>query len=279
MRLDMTRFEITVICPLKEKVPQHYSLPHENKWASYFGSLLEKVKDHHVQQATVFTDPRQQQIAGEILRLFDGEVKCSLYGGYPEAERVRICAFPANLTAVDNQPKVSCALLEGSFPPGILTHRDFLGALLGLGIKRETLGDIIYRGEEKAYLFLTPEIAPFVVQNLTQIGRFSARAEIVEPEAQAFDFVARQVKEISGTVASMRADAVAGLGYGLSRSRIAPLIRGEQLKVNYQIINQPSKSIKEGDLISLAGRGRVEVAEVLGESKKGRIRLRLKRFI
>jgi RNA-binding protein YlmH len=264
---------------LKEKVPQHYSLPHENKWASYFWSLLEKARDHHMQQMSAFTDPRQQQIAGEILRFFTDEVKCLLFGGYPEAERVRICAFPVGLSAADNQPGVSCALIEGSFPPGILTHRDFLGALLGLGIKRETLGDIIYRGEEKAYLFLMPEIVPFVVQSLTQIGRFSARAEIVDPEKQAFDFAVRQVKEISGTVASMRVDAVAGLGYGLSRSRITPLVKGEQLKINYQIINQPSKNVKEGDLISLAGRGRVEVAQVLGESKKGRIRLLLKRFI
>ena len=264
---------------MKEKAPPEYLLPHENKWASYFCSLLEKAREHHLRQSTAFTDPRQQQIARETLHLFAGEVKCLLFGGYPEAERVRICAFPANLTAADNQPKVSCLLLEGSFPPGILSHRDFLGAILGLGIKRETLGDIIYRGEEKAYLFLMPEIAPFVTQNLTKIGRFTVQAEIIEPEKEDFDFTAKQVKEISGTVASMRADAVAGLGYGLSRSRMAPLIKGEQLKVNYQIINQPSKNIKEGDLLSLAGRGRVEVTQVLGESRKGRIRLLLKRFL
>ena len=256
-----------------------YPLPHENKWASYFWSVLENSGERHVQQTTSFTDPRQQQIAAELLHVFPGDVKCSYFGGYPEAERVRICVFPHTHATADIQPVVSCLKLQGSFPPGILTHRDFLGALLGLGIKRETLGDIIYRGEEEAYLFLTPEITPFVESNLTKIGRYSARAETCDPETLFQDFPAKRVKEISGTVASMRADAVAGLGFGLSRSRMAPLIKGEQLKVNYQTINQPSKTVKEGDLLSLAGKGRVEVTQILGESKKGRTRLLLKRYI
>ncbi len=264
---------------MKGKVPHHYHLPNENRWASYFWSILEKARDHHVQQWTVFTDPRQQQIAGELLHFFSGDVKCSFFGGYPEAERVRICAVPLSIIVGDNEHKVCCALVEGTFPSGILTHRDFLGALLGMGIKRETLGDIIYRGEQKAYIFFLPELASFLEQNLTRIGRFAAKVAIVDPEKLDLNFLTRQVKEITGTVASMRVDAVAGLGFGLSRSRIAPLIKGEQVKVNYQVINQPSKNVKEGDLISLAGKGRVEVIQVLGESRKGRIRLLLNRII
>lgn len=264
---------------MKETIPGQYFLPNENRWAAYFWSMLEKARDLHLQQWTPFADPRQQQIAGELLRSFSGEVKCSFFGGYPEAERVRICAFPLSLIDADNRPEVCCALVEGNFPSGILTHRDFLGALIGLGLKRQTLGDIIYRGEQKAYIFFLPELASFLEQNLTRIGRFAVRAKIVDPDKTAFEFSTRPVKEIRGTVASMRVDAVAGLGFGLSRSRIAPLIKGEQVKVNYQVINQPSKNVKAGDLISLAGKGRVEVVEVMGESRKGRIRLLLNRII
>ncbi len=265
---------------MKGTIPSHYSLPNENRWAAYFWSLLEKSRDLHIQQWTAFTDPRQQQIAGELLHSFSGEVKCSFFGGYPEAERVRICAFPLNLIAADNnQSEVCCALVQGNFPSGILTHRDFLGALLGMGIKRQTLGDIIYRGEQKAYIFFLPELASFLEQNLTRIGRFAVRVKIVDVDKTVPEFLTRQVKEIRGTVASMRVDAVAGLGFGLSRSRIAPLIKGEQVKVNYQVINQPSKNVKAGDLISLAGKGRVEVVEVMGESRKGRIRLLLNRIM
>lgn len=264
---------------MKEKMPNHYSLPNENKWAAYFASILEKAVGHHLPQLTTFTDPRQQQIARDILRSFPLEVKCSFFGGYPEAERVRICAVPQGLVVQDNQSQVSCVLVKGPFPSGILTHRDFMGALMGLGIKRNALGDIVYRGEEKAYIFMLPELVPFLEQNLAGIGRFTAKAERIDPQKLDIELSARQVREIRGTVASMRVDAVAGLGFGLSRSRIAPLIKGEQVKVNYQVINQPSKNVKEGDLISLAGKGRIVVTEVLGESRKGRIRLLLNRII
>jgi len=264
---------------LKEELPNHYSLPNENKWAAYFWSILEKAVDYHLPQWTAFTDPRQQQIARDLLRSFPGEVKCFFYGGYPEAERVRICAVPKGVVNQDNRTRIGCVLVKGDFPPGVLSYRDFLGALMGIGIKRDALGDIVYRGEDKAYIFLLPELAPFLEQNLTGIGRFAAEVKMADPEKLDLELAARQVREIKGTVASMRVDAVAGLGFGLSRSRIAPLIKGEQVKVNYQVINQPSKNVKVGDLISLAGKGRIVVADVLGESRKGRIHLLLHRII
>src|SRR5690606_27247364 len=88
-----------------------------------------------------------------------------------------------------------------------------------------------------------------------------------------------KVKEIKTTVASLRLDAVASAGFGLSRSKLAPAVRANQLKLNWQSVTSPSATIKEGDVISLAGRGRVEVAEVRGESKKGRIQLLLKKRV
>jgi RNA-binding protein YlmH len=68
------------------------------------------------------------------------------------------------------------------------------------------------------------------------------------------------------------------LGFGLSRAKIAPLIRGEQVKINHQVVKQPSKTVQAGDLISLAGRGRIEVVEELGKSRKGRIHLLVHRI-
>ncbi|HHU75583.1 MAG TPA: hypothetical protein GXZ24_01605 [Firmicutes bacterium] len=254
-----------------------YNLPNENKWAVYFRSTLEKSASRRRQEWTTFADPRQQQIARELWQSFSGEIKCSFWGGYADAERVRIGVAPAELVAEEDRTGVSCAQVTGSFPPGVLTHRDFLGALMGLGIKRETLGDIVYSGEGHALVFLLPQLASFLEQNLVRIGRYTAQVEIIDPAGVETLLPVRQAKEIRGTVASMRVDAVAGLGFGLSRSRIAPLIKGEQIKLNYQVINQPSKSVKAGDHISLTGKGRVEVVDVLGKSRKGRIHLLLHR--
>ncbi len=261
----------------KEKQLLTYPLITEKKWAASFLSLLKKVAESQCGQCTLFADPRQQEIARELLHHFP-EIKCSFLGGYPAAERVRICLSPSSLPASEEKEEVSCLVLQGDFPPDLLSHRDFLGALLGLGLKREMIGDIIYQGAEKAYVLLVKELATFVRLNLKKAGRYNLEVEELGLEVLKTDLAPRRVKEIKGTVASMRLDAVSGLGFGLSRSKIAPLIRGEQVKVNHQIVKQPSKSIQEGDLISLAGRGRIEVMEILGESRKGRIHLLIHRI-
>jgi RNA-binding protein YlmH len=259
-----------------EGVPYNYPLATEKKWAAYFWSLLIKASEQNTQHCTHFADPRQQDIARDLLHHFTG-VKCSFFGGYPEAERVRVLinSFPA---AGGEGEFISCLALHGNFPERILTHRDFLGALLGLGIKREMLGDIIYTGGEKAYVFLVKHLASFVCQNLTRAGRYEIKAEEIDLQLFPAEAEPRRTKDIKGTVASMRLDTVAGLGFGLSRSKIVPLIKGERVKVNHQLVKQPSKAVKTGDIISLAGRGRIEITEEMGISRKGRTHLLIKRF-
>ncbi len=260
-----------------EKPSLNYTSPAEEKWANHLWALLEKAAEINVEQWTFFADPRQQQIARELLQHFP-MLKCSFFGGYPEAERVRICFSPF---AVSELPEgvISCLSIEGSFPEGTLTHRDFLGAVLGLGIKREMVGDIIYRGGKKAFLLLTAGLKPFVLSNLQAIGNFTVSVTEVPLGNLGEQFGPPRVKKIKGTVASMRLDAVAGLGFGLSRSKIAPLVKGGQVKVNYQLVNQPSRVVKIGDLVSLAGRGRFEIVDTMGETRKGRIHLLLHRFL
>ncbi len=258
-------------------VPFNYPLSTEKKWASYFWSLLIKASEQHTQLCTNFADPRQQDIARDLLHHFTG-LKCSFFGGYPEAERVRIFINPFSAVAGGEGEYISCLAIHGNFPERILTHRDFLGALLGLGIRREMLGDIVYTGGEKAYVFLVKNLAPFVCQNLLRAGRYEMQVEEIDLQLFPAEAEPRRTKEIKGTVASMRLDTVAGLGFGLSRSKITPLIKGERVKVNHQLVRQPSKAVKTGDIISLAGRGRIEITEEMGISRKGRIHLLLKRY-
>ncbi len=262
---------------LMEGVPFNYPLSTEKKWASYFWSLLKKTAEQNIKHCTYFADPRQQEIARDLLHHFNN-IQCLFFGGYPDAERVRILVKPLSSAAGKEGDFISCLALCGNFPERILTHRDFLGALLGLGIKREMVGDIIYTGGEKAYAFLVKELAPFVQQNLTRAGHYELQAEEIDLQLFPAEAEPRRTKEIKGTVASMRLDSVTGLGFGLSRSKIIPLIKGERVKVNHQLVKQPSKAVKTGDIISLAGRGRIEIIEEMGISRKGRIHLLLKRY-
>jgi len=270
--------ESMVIKLHKEQIPINYPLATEKKWAVYFWSLMEHAVENNSEQCSAFVDPRQQDIARDLFPHFTA-VSCSFFGGYPEAERIRLCVRPLSLRASAESGRICCLVLDGEFPEGILTHRDFLGTLLGLGIKREMVGDIIYRGGKQAYVFLIKDMAPFVRDNLSKIGRYTIEVSELELDSLPMVFEPRRVKEIKGTVASMRLDAVAGLGFSLSRSKITPLIKGERVKLNHQFINQPSKTVKEGDIISLIGKGRIEVVSQMGESKKGRTHLLLHRMV
>lgn len=248
----------------------------EMKWVSYLEGLFERVSAQECELITPFADPRQQEIATQLARSFP---RCDLVfaGGIPSAERARIQICPHARQPQQENP-VTPLLISGSFPPDTLSHRDFLGAILGLGIKREMVGDIFCR-ESETLVIIFPELADYVVRNLQQVGRYAVSITIPEQIPPTFVQARERVKEIKGTVASLRVDAVAGLGFGLSRSRMTPLVKGEQVKLNHRAINQPSRPVKEGDLISLTGRGRVEVVEILGKTRKGRISLKLRRFL
>ncbi|MBS4030043.1 MAG: photosystem II S4 domain protein [Clostridiales bacterium] len=227
-------------------------------------------------QATDFLDPYQQRAVEKALHLH-GDVKYISWGGYQEAERVRVLVFP--VVRQMNTGDVPLAVLEadaGSKADG-LSHRDFLGAILGLGLKREKIGDIIVADERCAQIFVSPEIVPYLQSNLIQVGSHSVSIR----EMDVADVAATEPRnrDVKATVASLRLDAVASAGFGLSRSKLAPAIRAGQVKLNWQSVKSASTPVKQGDIISLAGRGRMELAEVRGESKKGRIHLLLKKRI
>ncbi len=263
---------------MHERDLQDYLNPAEKKWAEYFVSILEKVANEHVELCTPFADPRQQQIAGDIAEGYS-ELKCLFWGGIPEAERARIFVSPFPEVKMTQSSQVGCLVVKGKFPAHTLTHRDFLGAVLGLGLRREMVGDIIYRGGDTAFIIIHADLVPFLLQGLQEVGRYAVEVSTLDLEELEQVLPPKRVKEIKGTVPSMRIDVVAGLGFGLSRSKIAPLIKGGQVKVNHQVINQPSRLVKLGDMISLAGKGRIELVSSSGETRKGRLHLLIHRII
>ena len=157
-----------------------------------------------------------------------------------------------------------------------LSHRDVLGSIMGSGIKRDVIGDILMR-RDHCIVVTSPVIANYLLTSIVTIG-----AAQVSAHEMALDEIPpreQKVKEIRTTVASMRLDVIAAAGFGTSRSKMANEIDVDKVKVNWKDVKSSSQAIKEGDIISLRGRGRVEVAEVMGTTKKGRINLVLRRFI
>ena len=154
-------------------------------------------------------------------------------------------------------------------------HSDVLGAIMSLGFERNRLGDIIM-GNARAGVVTDKKLADYLLTNLTQIGHSGVKCQLADlstipPKEEKY-------KELRATVASLRVDSIAAAGYGVSRSRAAADIAADKLKLNWQPVKNSSQNVKEGDTLSLRGRGRLEVAEVRGQTKKGRIGVLLKRY-
>ncbi len=240
--------------------------------------LLDKVDIHDrsgLMQHSRFLSERDRLCCEPVLRELG--VEAVFWGGYAEAERT-VLILPA-----DWQDPAQCA--QGSSSPVAvlraafreeesLSHRDFLGALMGLGIERDLVGDIIPRAGS-CDMVLIREILPYVLQNLSSAGRVPLTlAEIPQAEAREAEF-----RLIRDTVASVRLDAVVGCGFCLSREKAASAIRSGRVFLNGMECLKPDKPVEAGIRISLRGLGKIELCEIGGQSRKGRTQIVIKRFV
>lgn len=197
------------------------------------------------------------------------EVRAAFWGGYPDAERCLAAFYAEDAPEPEDYP---LAILRLSWnakfaDPG---HRDLLGASMGLGIERETMGDIAmasWRGGDCAVLFALPEVADYIVANLESAGRASLKVDRVEalPELKPPEGV-----ELRVTVPAFRLDAVLAAACRLSRSEAQRLILSGLVKLNHAPNLHTDARLAEGDLISARGYGRIRVQAFQGESRRGR---------
>lgn len=195
----------------------------------------------------------------------------TLEGGYEDAERKIVCFGTENNLGYAPSPPIviiSIEPLSAKFSDD-LTHRDFLGSLMGLGIKRETLGDIII-AENKGYLFCLESIAQYIIDNLTKVKHTSVSCNICKtlPENALPPPTEKTI-----IVASLRLDGIISAVYNMSRSKSSALIDSERVFINGKLSTNNSSPLKENDLISVRGQGRFKFKEISGDTRKGRIRI------
>jgi photosystem II S4 domain protein len=204
------------------------------------------------------------------------EVELLPWGGYPQAERQRLAIARADIPLDTSQVAVAALDIAGNFLFDQATHRDFLGALLGTGIVREKVGDILVLGERGAQAIVVPEMVEFLEQSLTQVRSVPVKTRRID--WSELKLREPKKKELTTTEASMRLDAIASAGFGMSRSKMADLINSGDVRVNWKDITQSSHQLKTGDLVAIRGKGRLEVGEVM-VTKKERYRVNLTRFV
>ena len=247
--------------------------------------LLAKVLDRAEQtdrrgipSATDFLSPQQQVLAKELLHQAGiGEQQYTLLGGYPEAERQLLFFLPDWMDAEDAEIQSPLRCLRASFrAEEQLTHRDFLGSLMGMGVAREKLGDILV-GEDSADLIVLDSVAEFLQSSWESAGRAKFRVTAIEPKN--LHIPAARCREVRDTVSSLRLDAVMASGFRMARGKAADLIAAGKVQVNWKPCGKADHPLSEGDTVSARGFGKMEVVTVGGLTKKGRIAVTLKQYL
>lgn len=238
---------------------------------------LELTGRRNIPAHTGFLSPHERAGVQALINA-SGHPRHLFFGGYEGAERT-ICVFLPDWMEAEDwlAGDVPVRALRASFPAGSgLTHRDFLGAALGLGLEREKIGDLLV-GEAACDLLVLEELAGFLRMNLTQAGR--ARLTVSELPLSALTPPPVQAKTIRDTVATLRLDAVAASGFSIARGKAADAISAGRVQLNHVECVKPDRAVVQGDVISCRGLGRCVVKEVGGPTRKGRIMLVLERYV
>ena len=188
-------------------------------------------------------------------------------GGHEDAERTMCFFLPEYLEEEDfDQSEYICAInITAAFgEPG---HRDYMGAVLGMGVDRAWVGDIITLANT-AYVLCQPSVLRHL-ESIDKVGRYGVKAQSIP--LSAIPVKEKKVQEMNFTVMSLRLDAVCAGMFRLSRTEAARQINAGNVSLNYSQCLKTDALIKEGDIISLKGSGKGELSELGGNSKKGRL--------
>jgi photosystem II S4 domain protein len=240
--------------------------------------IIDKAEQAFKTWEVVLTDFLSPPVLAEVQQIFGRltEIEFIAWGGYPQAERQRLGMSRSEIPIDPSQIQVAALDIAGNFLFDPANHRDFLGAILGTGIVREKIGDIIVLGERGAQVIVVPEMAEFLETSLVQVRSVPVKTRRID--LSEIKVRPPQKKELTTVEASTRLDAIASAGFGMSRSKMADAIATGDVRVNWKEVTQASYSVKPGDLISVRGKGRLEVIDI-DVTKKQRYRVQLTRYI
>jgi len=223
---------------------------------------------------TDFLTAQEQSAAEDLLRSV-GEWESHFWGGYEGAERKVMFFLPEWQEEIGDE--LPFGFLRASFyTANALSHRDFLGSLMGLGLTREKIGDILVT-EKSADIAVMDSVAAFLMDNWTAAGRTALKVERISPHV--LHIPQTKVRRIRATVMSLRLDSIAAEGFGMSRSKAADLINDGKVHLNHRLCQRTDAAVEAGSVISARGLGKFTVTNIEGVSKKGRTFVELERYL
>lgn len=231
---------------------------------------LETCRRRCCQTATRFLDLRQRELVRQAVWQAGGAAESVFWGGYADAERACCIFFPDYLTADDvtasgEGPLVLLrAAVHGQ---DALTHRDYLGALMGLGLERACIGDILVR-PDGADILVLEEVAGYIETQMEKAGR--KRLSLTRVPLNELIVPAVHETEGGGTVASLRLDCVLAQVFSMSRAQAQDAVARGLVFVNQAPCLKSDREVGAGDRLTLRGKGRARITELGGTSRKGR---------
>ena len=196
------------------------------------------------------------------------------WGGYEGAERRQLHFLPdwQDEPDYDAVRCLRCTFYE----PGKLTHRDFLGSLMGMGLTREKIGDILV-SPQSADVVVSRSVADHLLREWDAAGRTALHVSQIEPSE--LNVPVQQTKTLRDTVSSLRLDSVLSVGFSTSRGKAAEAVETGRVQVNWADCQKPDRLLRQGDVISVRGAGKCRLTEVGGTTKKGRVFITVDRFL
>ncbi len=251
---------------------------------SHATDLKRQCADNSMITSTQFLDMRQRSLIAPLERQFSEYVTTLYFGGYDDAERVCALFVPKFFGISDisdflknfesDNPLSLLRLDKDRFTT--VSHRDYLGALMGLGIKREMIGDILV-DDKGAFVPCVNSVAEFLLKNLTSVGRATVNVSLT-----LFDKISERTErfnEISAFVASLRLDNVVSSAFSLSRTKSAEFIEKGAVYLSGVQNFKSDVKVNQGDKIVLRGKGKAVLYSIDGESKKGRLHITIRKYI
>ena len=234
----------------------------------------EQTRRKNIPAVTVFLSPRERQLAQALLNAAGVRSGYVFDGGYEAAERAVLIFLPDWAEAPTGEELVFLrAAFHGEETP---THRDLLGSLMGLGVTRERVGDILV-SPHSADIAAAPSLRDFFLREWEQAGR--VRLTVTEISRESLCIPPAQVKTIRDTVSSLRLDAVAASAFSISRGRAAELIAAGRVSLDHAPCLKGDRSVEEGAVLTVRGLGKAKLTAVGGLTKKGRTGITIERYI
>lgn len=229
--------------------------------------FLKKIQDlyNRAESRNILTHTNFLTLAEQQIVRHNFKDRVFFYGGNEKSERVIVFFLPEYMEKVKTEDHI--AIFKAKYSFNKLSHRDFLGSILALGIKRECIGDI-YVFEKEAYFFSTQDISEYIITNLTKIGATGINLKkVTENEVKVPE---QNFKEVKFTVQSLRLDSILAGTFRESREKMNLNIREGLVTLNYLLCENTSENVKEGDVVTVKGYGKAIISETGGKSRSGK---------